>query len=92
MPTEDYEVEHTPDVSDRATAEEMRGNAAALRENEARLIQVQKPLPDGSYEHTDCGECGNEIGAERLKLAPANHLCIFCASAAEKRQKHFFRN
>lgn len=83
-PDDDYEVEHLADPIDRASAEEQRANLAARRENELKLAQRQKPLPDGSYEFTDCEDCGNEIGAERLRLASANHLCWHCATAAEK--------
>lgn len=81
------DVERFPDPIDRASAEEARQNAAALAHNTAALHQVQQPRADGTYEFEDCEDCGNEIGAERLRLAPANHLCVECATAEEKRKK-----
>lgn len=81
------EAERLSDVSDRATAEETRQNMAALRENTLALRQRQQPRADGTYEFTDCEDCGNEIGEGRLRLAAANHLCVYCATAEEQLKK-----
>lgn len=91
MSREIEQAERLADVSDRATAEETRQIESRLREQQMLLRQVQKPREDGTYEYTDCEECGNEIGAERLKLAAANHLCWHCATALEKRTRFFGR-
>lgn len=81
------EAERLSDISDRASAIEQQQNASAIRENARKLEQRQKPRADGTYEFTDCEDCGLEIDAKRLQLAAANHLCWHCATAQEKRQQ-----
>lgn len=50
----------------------------------AKPRQVQNS--DGTWPHPDCVECGDEIGAERLRVTGSD-LCIICATAEEKRRK-----
>jgi RNA polymerase-binding transcription factor DksA len=65
--------------------------AAALQENilaaRWRSRQMQEPMADGTYRVTECDECGNEIGDERLRIAPMNLWCVECAQAHETRQR-----
>ena len=75
---------HLPDILDRASAVEMEANERAIQEAQARCRQARQPRADGSYEDTSCEECGEEIEEQRLRLAPRNNLCIYCARAAER--------
>lgn len=85
------DVENTPDkitdVSDQATAREMENLDISLREHARRVRRSQDARADGTYEITECVECGEDIGEGRLTHAIKNTLCIHCATAAEKRQK-----
>jgi RNA polymerase-binding transcription factor DksA len=74
------------DPLDRASQVEegFREEALGAVLRAARRKPKQSPLPDGSYEFPDCGECGNEIGEGRLRVAINNTWCIECATAFEK--------
>ncbi len=43
-------------------------------------------IQDGTY--GECEECGDEIGAGRLKAMPLAKLCVSCQSQSEKEQAH----
>lgn len=80
----DQQERHLPDILDRASAIEMEANERAVHEAQAKCKQVRLPRADGTYEDTSCEECGDEIEEQRLRLAPKNNLCIYCARAAER--------
>lgn len=78
------ERERHTDVLDRASELEMAETQSSINRISAKVQQKQRPRPDGTYEHEDCEDCGSDIGAERLKVAANNHLCIHCAEARER--------
>jgi RNA polymerase-binding transcription factor DksA len=51
----------------------------------AKPKQVRNP--DGTWPDPECVSCGNDIGEARLQ-ATGSDLCIFCATAEEKRRKN----
>lgn len=57
----------------------LRQHEAERREVQAALVRVQ----DGSY--GDCVECGEAVGLERLRIAPAAGRCVRCQERAEQR-------
>lgn len=75
------------DWLDAASELEMAFTESSVNQISAMAKQSQLPRPDGTYEFTDCEECGNEIGEGRLAAAPKNLLCIHCATLSEKRNK-----
>lgn len=81
------EKEHLVDESDRATQTEMEFTQDALDEARAKARPQQMPRADGSYETTECVECGEPIGAQRLRVAVKNLICIDCATLQEHRNR-----
>lgn len=73
------------DPSDRATAESDRSFILRIRDRERRLIHkiyaAQKRIEDGHY--GECEECGDDIGAPRLKARPVTTLCVTCKARQE---------
>ncbi len=47
----------------------------------SRIHSAMKRIEDGEFGY--CLSCGDPIAPKRLKIDPAAHLCIACASAAE---------
>lgn len=82
----DHERDKLTDPSDRATQAEEENLEIAMEEHARRMKRDQEPLPDGSYEHLDCDDCGDEIEGARLAVAIRNRLCIHCANARERRR------
>lgn len=80
------EAEKFSDPYDRASDIEQRANAHAVYQVQQRSAPQQQPRADGSYAVTDCDGCGDEIGEKRLQVAIRNRLCIYCATAEEKRR------
>ena len=74
-----------PDPSDRASLEGNRNLTLRIRDRERKLItkidDALERIEDGSY--GICEECGDEIGAERLKARPVTTLCVTCKSEQE---------
>lgn len=58
-----------------------------IKDQRALAKPQQLPRKDGSYEFTDCRECGDPIGEQRLKVAIKNLYCIYCATAQERKSK-----
>ena len=56
-----------------------------LQEVEAALARID----DGSY--GICSDCGEEIGAARLKANPAARRCLSCQEKYELAQAHLFK-
>lgn len=77
-------LEKLSDVSDIATESEMTWTANALKAARAKVRQDQSPDSDGVYAILDCVECDLEIGIGRLRVAPRNKLCVYCAALAER--------
>ncbi len=74
-----------PDPTDRAAMESDRSFTLRIRDRERKLIakieDALRRLEDGSY--GVCEECGEKIGAARLKARPVTTLCIDCKSVQE---------
>ena len=74
------------DPADRATAESDRSFTLRIRDRERRLIhkiqEAIKRLDDGVY--GVCEECGEDIGAARLKARPVTTLCVSCKARQEE--------
>lgn len=88
------ELEKYTDPLDVASRNEHIATNDSIREARLKAVPTQMPkekVVDGVkvkyYEITDCDECGNEIGEERLKVAVKNTLCIHCATAQERKYK-----
>ena len=88
------ELEKYTDPLDIASRNEQIATADSIREvrKNAMPQQLQKKrVVDGVaefyFEVTECKECGNDIGEERLKVAIKNLYCIECATAQEGKRK-----
>lgn len=79
------EREKLTDVSDRATEAEMGALEVALSEARHRARPQQAPLADGTFAVTECEDCGDDIGLERIKVAILNLCCVHCAARRERR-------
>ena len=82
----DVLVGSVPDAADEAlvTLIAELDRAEANRDvTELRALEAARQrLTDGSY--GTCGDCGGEIGFERLNVNPAAVRCIRCQTAYEK--------
>lgn len=81
--------EAIPDPTDRATLESDRNFMLRIRDRERKLLgkidEAFSRIDDGTYGR--CGQCGGEIGVERLKARPVTTLCIECKSEQEARER-----
>lgn len=77
--------EKVSDVSDQATNQEQRALAYHLDRAMRKSKRQQEEKADGTYEVTDCVDCGDEIGEQRLRVSIMNTLCIYCATARERK-------
>lgn len=87
MEIENHSNDRLVDPLDIASGNELRANEGRVRELQKKCRPHQLPRADGTYEFTDCEECGGEIGEGRLKVAIWNHLCVHCAEAQERSNK-----
>jgi RNA polymerase-binding transcription factor DksA len=76
---------HLGDDTDQATFLEEAHRRLRLASVRSQCIPHRQPLPDGTYEDTECEDCGAEIGIERQRVAINNHLCIHCATFRERK-------
>lgn len=72
----DLSQERTLIANDAAIANQLAKQAAAEARQPARR-------PDVSDDELQCIECGELIGAERLKAVPRTVRCVLCASDTE---------
>lgn len=81
--------ENFPEPVDRAALESDRNATLRIRDRERKLInKIEDALDridDGSF--GVCEECGEQIGAERLKARPVTTLCIECKNEQESHEK-----
>jgi RNA polymerase-binding transcription factor DksA len=78
--------EKITDVSDQATEIETNARDTALADVRAKVKPQQLPRADGTYEFTDCEDCGLEIGEGRLRVAAKNLFCVHCATLRERKK------
>ena len=78
------------DEGDRADSERTHEVSILLsarnKEQVLAIDEALEKLDEGTY--GVCEECGEEIGAGRLKAMPLAKLCISCQSTLEKDQAH----
>ncbi len=76
------------DEGDHADAEQTHGVSVLLSlRDKDKLLAIDDALEkiqEGTY--GECEECGEEIGAGRLKAMPLAKLCVSCQSRLEKEQ------
>ena len=60
-------------------------NEESLKKVRAGAAPEQVPLPDGTWKHVDCVDCGEPIGDFRLTLGRVR--CIDCQTAKEGRRR-----
>lgn len=85
VPDENYTIERHSDPFDVASDVESRARDGAISAATAKAKPQQVARADGTFPVTDCIECGDEIGAERLKVASRNWYCVHCATVLERR-------
>lgn len=85
VPDEKYQIEHHCDPLDVASDAEARARDGAISAAMAKAKPQQVARADGTFSVVHCIECGDDIGAERLKVASRNLTCVHCASALERR-------
>ncbi len=85
--------ENFPEPADRAAVESDRNATLRIRDRERKLIAkidaALQRIEDGTY--GICEQCGERIGAERLRARPVTTLCIDCKSdqeAEERKQRN----
>lgn len=69
----DRAAELTQNLADYAISEVQRA---------ARPEQVQNP--DGTWPHTECVDCGDDLIKERMALG--RYRCVFCQEKVERRR------
>jgi DnaK suppressor protein len=77
------------DPTDRALLESNRNFNLRISDRERKLItKVQEAIrrvDDGTF--GTCEECGDDIGAARLRARPVTTLCIDCKEDQERKEK-----
>ena len=78
------------DEGDRADSERTNEVSILLSSREKEKVlaidAALEKIQEGTY--AECEECGEEIGAGRLKAMPLAKLCVSCPSRFEKEQAH----
>lgn len=79
------------DSIDQAAADTDRGLAVQMKNRERGLLSeinlALRRIESGTF--GECGSCGEEIGAQRMKAAPSTTLCIACKAELEsERGRH----
>ncbi len=81
--------ENFPEPVDRAALEADRNATLRIRDRERKLIakidEALERIDQGSY--GICEECGEPIGAERLRARPVTTRCIECKNEQERKEK-----
>ncbi len=80
----------TGDEGDRADAARTHEVSVLLSVRDKEKLQAIDEALDKIQDGTfgECEECGDEIGAGRLKAMPLAKLCVSCQSQLEKEQAH----
>ena len=72
---------------DVASRNESIATDDAVREQRKLAVPQQFPDAAGNFTITECVECGEHIGEQRLKVAIKNLLCWDCATAQERKKR-----
>ena len=81
------DFEHFSDPLDVASRNESIATDDAVREQRKLAVPQQFPDEHGHFAVTECLECGEHIGEQRLKVAIKNLLCWDCATAQERKKR-----
>jgi DnaK suppressor protein len=83
------EASNLPDMSDRATQEEVFNLELRTRDRERRLIgKIKESLEKiKKDDYGYCESCGCEIGIRRLEARPTASMCIDCKTFAEIKER-----
>ncbi len=75
-----------PDPTDRGMLEGERNRTLRIRDRERKLLgkieSALERIEEGTF--GICEECGEPIGAERLRARPVTTLCIECKAREEE--------
>ena len=78
-----------PDEIDTASSEVNLQFTGRLREREqgllAKVDSALRKIEEGSF--GECANCGEDIGAKRLKARPVAELCIDCKQDSERSER-----
>lgn len=78
-----------PDPTDRASLESDRNFELRIRDRERRLLgkirEALERIEDGEF--GICEECGEDIGAARLRARPVTTYCIDCKTEQERQER-----
>ena len=80
------EQEKYSDPIDVASRNESIATEDRVREQRKLAVPQQFPDEHGHFAVTECLECGEHIGEQRLRVAIKNTLCIYCATEQERRK------
>ena len=81
------EQEKYSDPLDVASRNESIATDDAVREQRKLAVPQQFPDKNGHFAVTECLECGEHIGEQRLKVAIKNLFCWDCATAQERKKR-----
>jgi DnaK suppressor protein len=81
--------ERESEIEESAQLDRITTVESHLEERDQRQLQEIEVALDrlDNGEYGECRECGEEIGAARLKALPTATLCIDCAKDLEKKNK-----
>lgn len=83
------EAEAPADPTDRGMLEGERNRTLRIRDRERKLLSkieaALRRIETGTF--GECAECGDPIGAERLRARPVTTLCIACKAEEEKAER-----
>ena len=83
------EAESFADPTDRGVLEAERNRTLRIRDRERKLLsKIESALSrieSGTF--GTCFECGDPIGAERLRVRPVTTLCIACKAEEEEAER-----
>jgi len=81
--------ENLPDPTDRAAADSDKNFMFSVWEREQKLIvkirEALQRIDEGGF--SECEECGDDIGIERLKARPVTTLCVTCKRKQEAAER-----
>lgn len=82
-------MDHYADEIDRAAAISEEHNAECVEAARRAAAPEQTRLPDGSWETTECVDCGEDIEPGRLDMGKVR--CFSCQSELEHVRKQYAR-
>ena len=77
------------DPMDQASELETVHNATALSAARAKNKPEQEQAPDGTWETTECVDCGEDIEPKRLEMGRIR--CFHCQNTLEKKRRMYGR-